>query len=165
MSQATPQQCFDKLNDLLQGQINEICDLNAYLADIKSAIVSGNPDLLIQLISQQRAPLERMETLESQRCDLLQIYGFQSRKDGLQSCIQWCDQNSTLDTLYQEFEQSLHELQRSLRLNSLLVNKNQKRIRQSLHMLTGQDTSNRSPTYSAAGIAEEFNNLRSLARA
>lgn len=165
MSQASPRQCYSELNDLLQRQIDEIRGLYACLADIKSAIVEGDPDRMNHLVGQQQHRVEKIECLDSRRRDLLARHGFQYEKEDLLSCIDWCDEDSMLADLYRQYEKSLNELQRSLRVNSLLVNKGRKRIRQSLYLLTGQDASNQSATYSATGIAEETRNLRTLARA
>lgn len=165
MSQLSPQQCFQQLGELLQRQTADLENINDFLGDIKTAIVDGDTEQLNELLSHQRLPLAEMDDLESQRHRLLKLYGFEADRQGLLACISWCDQTARLSEQYQLFEQSLLRLQRSIQLNSLLINKGQKRIRQSLHLLTGQANNISAGTYSSSGLTQDLSNKRSIAQA
>jgi flagellar biosynthesis/type III secretory pathway chaperone len=106
-----------------------------------------------------------MDDLESQRHKLLKLYGFEADREGLIACIQSCDQNDILSQRYQQFEQALMKLQHSIQLNSLLVNKSQKRVRQSLHLLTGQAVPDNARTYSSSGLTQDLSGGRKIAQA
>ncbi len=166
MSQLSPEQCFQQIHSLLQRQTVEIDGINDYLADIKTKIAEGDTEQLSGLLNQQRLPLAEIDDLENQRHRLLELFGFAADRDGLIACIQWCDQTSELSGQYQSFEQALLRLQHSIKLNSLLVNKGQKRIRERLHLLTGQPTTSDSTrTYSSSGHTDDLNSKRSIAQA
>lgn len=165
MSELSPQLCFDQLNTLLERQIDKILGLNSYLSDLKSAIAGDDSKQLNDLLGQQRLPTAEIEDLENQRTSLLKIYGYEADKDSLQACIRWCDQHGALEETYKKFETTLKQLQHSVQLNHLLVNKSQKRIRQSLYLLTNQTPSDKPSTYSATGVTENLSSKRSLAQA
>ncbi len=165
MNRLAQQQCFHKLNSLLQRQFSEIEGLNAYFDDLKSAISTGDSKELNQLISQQRLPTAEFEEFEDQRVQLLEHYGFEADKDSLLACIDWCDQGGILENDYLQLEQALQRLQHSVQLNHLLVNKSQKHVRQSLHLLTRQAITDSTSTYSSTGSTEELSSRRSLAQA
>ncbi|NNE64343.1 MAG: hypothetical protein HKN34_09690 [Gammaproteobacteria bacterium] len=165
MSQLAPEQCFDQLNSLLKRQVSKIKDLNDYLGDLKSAIAGDDSNQLNQLLGQQRLPTAEIEDLEKQRSRLLKVYGFEADKESLLACIEWCDQQGTLGNSYAQFEKALKRLQHSVQLNHLLVNKCQKRIRQSLYLLTNQIVTDKPSTYSATGATENPSSKRSLAQA
>ena len=165
MSQVSPQQCFQQLGELLQRQTADLDSINAFLSDIKTAIADGDTEQLNELLGHQRLPIAEIDDLESQRHRLLKLYGYEADRQGLLACISWCDQTQTLDNQYQLFEQSLLRLQRSIQLNSLLINKGQKRIRQSLNLLTGQADNTSAATYSSSGQTQDLSNKRSIAQA
>ena len=165
MNQLAPEQCFHQLESLLQRQVSEIEELNAYLDDLKSAISGNDSNQLNQLVSQQRLPVAEIEELDNQRTQLLKHYGFDADRDGFIACIAWCDQAGSLEKEYDQFERALRRLQQSVQLNHLLVNKSQKRVRQSLHLLTCQTTVSHSSIYSASGVTVELSSKRSLAQA
>ncbi len=165
MNQLSRQECFQQLNNLLQRQTAELDSINAYFIDIKTVITEGDTEKLNRLLTQQRLPIAEMEDLESQRNKLLKLYGFETDKEGLLACIHSCDQKDILNQHYQLFEQALSKLQRSIQLNSLLVNKSQKRVRQSLHLLSGQPATDDARTYSSSGLTQDLSKGREIAQA
>ncbi len=164
MSQLSQQECFQQLDRLLQRQTAEFDGINAYFCDIKTMIADGDSEQLSQLLTRQGLPLSEIDDLESQRHKLLKLYGFDADREGLLACIQRCDQNSILSQGYQRFEQALLRLQHSIQLNSLLVSKSQKRIRESLHLLTGQAAPNNVRTYSSSGLTQDLSSKRKIAQ-
>ena len=61
--------------------------------------------------------------------------------------------------------ESLVQLQRSIQINALLVNKGQDRIRRSVSLLTGQVNNEKSSTYSKYGQTLGVTNKRSISQA
>ncbi len=165
MSQKPAQQCHDALKDLLNRQTVELDALNGYLDEIKTAIGESDIEALNNLVIQDRLPIAEIDDLESQRNGLLEVYGFDSGREALQKCIAWCDSGEVIERQYEKFQQALLCLQRGIQLNSLILNKNQQRVRQGLHLLTGQTGTENAKTYSSDGKTRENNNQRHLAQA
>lgn len=165
MSQKLTQQCHDLLKDLLGRQTVELDALNGYLDEIKTAIGESDIEALNNLVTQNRLPIAKIEDLESQRNRLLEVYGFDSGREAFQKCIDWCDSDEVIERQYEKFRQALLSLQRSIQLNSLILYKGQQRVRQGLHLLTGQPGTENAKTYSSDGRTRVNNNQRHLAQA
>ncbi len=165
MNNQSPETCHTKLMALLVHQTEELDAINTYLGEIKSAIVESDTESLNTLITQQRLPIAEMDDLESQRNCLLEMYGFKPDRDGLLSCIAWCDRGEAISRQYELFRQALLRLQRAIQVNSLLVSKGRERVRQSLQLIMGQPASEQVTTYSSRGKTEENNNYRTIAQA
>jgi len=164
MNAGSPKQCHKDLLALLGRQTDELEAINGYLGDIKAAISEGDTEVLNALLTQQRIPIAEMDDLESQRHRLLDIYGFQADREGLLSCIAWCDDQEILSRQYELFRQALLRLQRGIQVNSLLVNKGRERVRQSLQLLVGQATNEQGRTYASNGKTDDDSTLRSIAK-
>ncbi|MCP4187857.1 MAG: flagellar protein FlgN [Gammaproteobacteria bacterium] len=165
MNNPSPEACHTELMTLLVHQKEELDAINTYLDEIKSAIVENDAESLNTLITQQRLPIAEMDDLEKQRNCLLETYGFKANRDGLLSCIAWCDKDEAITRQYELFRQALLHLQRSIQVNSLLVSKGRERVRQSLQLIMGQPTSEQVTTYSSRGKAEDNCNHRTIAQA
>lgn len=165
MSDKQPQQCRELLKNLLTRQTDELGELNGYLDEIKNAIIEGNTESLNALVTQQRLPIAEIDDLENQRNRLLEIYGFKSGLDGLEQCIAWCDNDEIIAKQYELFRDALQHLQRAIQINSLMINKGQQRVRQGLHLLTGQQGVENARTYSSDGKTRDNSNRRHLAQA
>lgn len=165
MNQKLTRQCRDALKVLLNRQTDELAALNGYLDEIKAAIGEGDIEALNNLVTQDRLPIVEIDDLESQRNRLLEVYGFGSGREALKKCIAWCDSDEIIAGQYESFRQALTRLQRAIQLNSLILNKNQQRVRQGLHLLTGQNGSENAKTYSSDGRTRENSNRRHLAQA
>jgi len=165
MNSQAAQQCFQTMTVLLSKQADEIQGINAYFDDIKNAIAANEIKALNTLLTQQRLPVEDISDLETQRNQLLAVYGYELTQQGLEQCISECDTNGHLEKLYQSFQQALMHLQRSIQVNSLLIDKNKKRIHKSLKLLTGQQNSDNSKTYASNGQTSSYSNKRSIAQA
>jgi len=146
-------QCRERLSELLQAQTEQITRANEYLLVIKNAIAADQLDKLQQSLTSPELAIEDIENLEQQRYQLLANYGFDQNPEGLEKCIDWCDDDQQLSELYQQLIASLVDLQHSIQLNSLLVNKGQERVRRSIGILTGVGTSGTCKTYSKKGQA------------
>ena len=164
MNPQAAQQCFQKITALLSQQTDEIEGINAYLGDIKNAVAANEIETLNTLLTQQ-LPMEDIVNLENQRHQLLTVYGYELTQQGLEQCISDCDTNSRLEQQYQLFQQALLHLQRSIQVNSLLIDKNKKRIHKSLKLLTGQQNSDNAKTYASNGRTSGYSNKRSIAQA
>lgn len=145
-------QCRHRLGELLQAQNDRITRANEYLMEIKNAIADNELDKLEQSLANPDLAIEDIEKLEQQRYQLLASFGFEQDADGLEKCIDWCDnEHKQLSGLNRQLVESLLDLRHSIQLNSLLVTKGQERVRRSIGILTGAGTSTTCKTYSNKG--------------
>jgi len=165
MNPQAAQQCFQKMTALLSQQVEDIEGISIYFDDIKTAIAANEIEALNALLTQQKLPMEDISNLETQRNQLLAAYGYEATQQGLEQCIGECDSNGSLKKQYQSFQQALVNLQRSIQVNSLLIDKNKSRIHKSLKLLTGQQNSDNAKTYASNGQTSTYSNKRSIAQA
>ena len=166
MSSVSPSQCRQILSQLLQAQLAKVDEVNHYLLELKDSIAQNDIEAINGTLSQNNLPIGEIEDLEDHRNQLLSQYGFEANKEGQAACIKWCDDNEgNLSKQYQLLSESLIQLQRSIQINALLVNKGQDRIRRSVSLLTGQVNNEKSSTYSKNGQTYTANNKRSISQA
>jgi hypothetical protein len=163
MNKISPQQCHEELTQLFDTQTSELQAINSYLTKIKYAVAENDVEALNNLITEQRLPIKEIEILQEKQHQLMSRYNFKSNNTGLDKCIAWCDRQDKLLDRYQIFKQEMETLQHSLQISDMLVSKGQNRIRQSLHLLTGQTVNTR--TYTSSGQSQESTDGRSIAHA
>jgi flagellar biosynthesis/type III secretory pathway chaperone len=166
MSSALPSQCRQALSQLLQTQLAKVDEVNHYLQELKTSIAKNDIEAINGTLTKNNLPIGEIEDLESHRNRLLSQYGFEANKDGQTACIKWSDDNEgNLSKQYQLLSESLVQLQRSIQINALLVNKGQDRIRRSVSLLTGQLNNEKTITYSKNGQTRDATNKRSITQA
>lgn len=165
-SQVSPDQCRQTLVQLLQTQITKVDEVNNYLVELKDSLARNDIEAIDGTLSENNLPVSEIENLEEHRNQLLGQYGFEANKEGQAACIKWCDDNEgSLSRQYQLLSESLTQLQRSIQINALLVNKGQDRIRRSVSLLTGQVDNEKSSTYSKNGQTYGTTDKRSISQA
>ena len=161
MTTTSAQLCHDELSHLFETQTSELQASSSCLSEIKNAVAENDVDALNSLVAHQRLPIKEIENLRVQQHQLMSSYNFESNNAGLESCIDWCDRQDKLFRQYQAFKDAMLVLQHSLQISDMLVSKSQNRIRQSLHLLTGQTVNAR--TYSSTGESQDSTDGRSIA--
>jgi len=145
-------QCRQRLSELLQAQNDRIDGANEYLLKIKNAIAENRLESLQQTLTSPDLAIEDIEQLEKQRFELLETFGFGTDPDGLEQCIEWCDDDrGQLSELHRQLIKNLFDLRHSIQINSLLVNKGQERVKRSIGILTGTGTAGSCKTYGNKG--------------
>jgi flagellar biosynthesis/type III secretory pathway chaperone len=158
--------CREALDQLLQMQLATVEEVNQYLVELKASIAQNDIEVMNSSLSENNLPIDKIETLEHRRNQLLIQYGFEASNEGLTECIKWCDDNvGSLSKRYQLLTDSLIQLQQSIQINALLVNKGQDRIKRSVSLLTGQVGYEKSSTYSKNGQTYDAINKRSISQA
>ena len=117
------------------------------------------------VLQQDILPVEELNELERQRHRLLADYGFDYEKNELEACIAWCDIENQVEHKYQQVNEALAQLQHSIQVNDLLVNRGKSKVRRALHILTGQNKLQKTVTYTQSGEARDSAENRSIARA
>lgn len=146
--------CSQKIDKSLNQLISQVSGYIDYLSDIKSAIAKNDTVKLIELIEKQQVNPELITATQNQQADTLQQYGFEVSKSGLQACIQACENPSQLTNLNNSLNEKLGELEKALLVNSLLIEKGQKRIKNSIRILSGHSTQGPASSYSSQGNLE-----------
>lgn len=166
MRSASPNQCRQVLSQLLQAQQVKVDEVNHYLVELKTSIAQNDIEAINGTLSENNLPIGEIEDLENHRNQLLSQYGFEANTEGQAACIKWCDDSEgNLHKQFQLLSESLIQLQRSIQINALLVNKGQDRIRRSVSLLTGQANNEKSNTYSKTGQTYGAPNKRSISQA
>ena len=161
MNQAT---CRKQLIELMRAHIVRIDQARAYLAEIKQAIAENRVEQLQQSLANPQFSVSEIEQLEQQRLELLSQHGFDPDHNGFEACLKWCDDSAgAVDALYRQLVASLVQLQQSIQLNHLLVNKGKERLRRSIGILTGLGQSNNCKTYGSNGEAQNTLGQRNIA--
>ena len=149
-----PVECRQALGRLLLSQLKRVADAGNFLQQVRQAVAEDDLGKLQTLLEQPGIALAEIESIEAERQQLLQNFGFGADAEGFERCIDWCDDGeASLATRNQELREELIGLQRQVQLNQLLVNKGQDRVRRSLGILTGMDTANQGKTYDSDGKA------------
>jgi flagellar biosynthesis/type III secretory pathway chaperone len=158
--------CREALDQLLQTQLATVEEVNQYLVELKTSIARNDIGAINGTLAEHNLPINEIEKLENRRNQLLIQYGFEASNEGLTECIKWCDDNEyNLSKLYQLLTDSLIQLQQSIQINALLVNKGQDRIKRSVSLLTGQVSNEKSSTYTKNGQTHDTTNKRSISQA
>ena len=161
MNKTLLQQCHVELSSLFETQTSELQAVNSYLIKIKNAIAENDVEALNNLVDEQTLPIREIDLLQAKQRQLMSSYNFQPTREGLEKCIEWCDKENTISKQYQTFKVEMEKLQLSLQVSDMLINKGQNRVRQSLHLLTGQTVNTR--TYTSTGHSQESTEGRSIA--
>ena len=157
-------QCREQLVELLQAHNTRITGATEYLASIKLAIAENRLEDLQNSLSNPEFAIDDIEQLEQQRYQLLSDYGFDQDSEGFEKCMNWCDnEQKQVAGLYQQLIQGLVQLQHSIQVNSLLINKGRDRVRRSLGILTGLGATGNCKTYSSDGKALNTSGQRDIA--
>ena len=158
-----PVECRRSLSQLLQDQQQRAEQALGFLQQVKQAVAEDDLGKLQDLLKQPGIPLVEIESIEAERQQLLQRFGFAADIDGFERCIAWCDDSEGgLASQNRELRDTLLDLQHQIQLNQMLVNKGQDRIRRSLGILTGMDTAAQGKTYDSAGKAAQPNGRRDI---
>ena len=165
MSRISAQRCREDLVKIFDLQADKLQSLNAYLTDLKDRIAANDVDALNQALQQDILPVDELNELERQRHRLLSAYGFDYENNELKKCIAWCDVDNQVEKEYQRVNKALSQLQDSIQINDLLINKGKNRIRRALHILTGQNNLEKTVTYTHSGEAMDSAENRSIAKA
>jgi flagellar biosynthesis/type III secretory pathway chaperone len=166
MSSAMPSQCQQALSQLFQKQLARVDEINLFLIKLKASIAQNDSETINTTLSENNLPISEIEEFENSRNKLLNQYGFEANIKGQTACIKWCDNNEgNLSKQYQFLSESLVQLQQSIQINALLVNKGHDRIRRSVSLLTGQVNNEKSSTYSKNGQTNLTANKRIISQA
>ena len=156
--------CRRTLSALLARHVAQIDAATAYLRRVKQAIAENDREALQGLLEHPEFDVATIERLEDERHRLLEAHDFAADSGGFEQCIAWCDDAAGgLAGLYRQLVQGLIELQHSIQLNQLLVDRGRDRVRRSLCLLGGTEAAGQYRTYGSDGKAEPAGGRRDIA--
>ncbi len=162
MNEQERQLCSKQLSQILTLQIEQISSYLDYLSEIKAAITNNQISELNVLLDQTINP-EEIENTQLQQSTLLNKYSFEMNEQGLSAFIEkCCNNNEQLLTLKSVLTDNLKKLDNALLINSILVQKNQHRIKQSIRLLSGHALDNKMSSYSRQGSIENNQSSKNI---
>lgn len=165
MTPEATQSTTQQLLTFMQEQIDQVNGYLQLLDSIKQCVISNDVDELNRLLTQGRHQPDAIENTRQQQYTLLQSCGYAENEAGLRSFIK-DNPNPVLVETRQRLTTQLEQLDKSLLVNGLLITKNQQRVRQSIQILSGHESSNPPSTYSRQGnLNDNRSATRRLARA
>ena len=158
---------FNQISEHLVMQTKQVQSFIQHLDAIKDSVTSNNLEQLNSLITQTPEYFRNLEAIQSQLVATLSANGFNDIQNGLQNFIQRHDDASQhLYNLKTTLNKHIKVLEKTLLVNDLLVRKNQQRIKQSIRILSGHETSQNPGTYSSKGnTSQNMDSQHTLARA
>jgi flagellar biosynthesis/type III secretory pathway chaperone len=162
MTTHNPDNCRQQLGCLLDEELAAIRDLEQALAAELTAISNRDTSALEQALAEKLQGLEKMETLNQRRLALVESCGFQPDRDGMQSCLKWCDTGGTLQGLWQKLLAVAGRCRDSNLLNHHLVELGSRHMHKALCIIRGEDPDK--ALYNTLGNADDSHDRRSLAR-
>ncbi len=155
------------MQTLLEIQIRQVNAYRNYLGQIKQAISSNDQSALEQLLNKVPEEASEIEQTRLQQVQLLQAAGFDESAQGLETFLEHCPQNEDMQKLAGQLNRELKKLQHALFVNSLLLQKSQQRVTQSIRILSGHSPDSSPASYTKSGNTERAgsDNRRSLAQA
>ena len=155
---------INELQHLFQQHTEQVTHYIDYLDQIKLSVIASDNQQLDALLSDNPIDTAAIENRNIQQMQCLQHLGYDTNQQDLENWISSFD-DADLSKCYSELKEKLEQLEKSLLLNNLLVQKNQQRVRQSIRILTGHTSSSGLSTYSRQGNELNESSGRSLARA
>ncbi len=143
----------------LQKQLDLINGYIAYLDDIKHTVSINDVEKLNRLLEDNEPNLHLIEQAQQRQGSLLESSGYSNDNAGLEQFIS--EHNlPALREIKDALGARLQQLEKSLLVNDLLIRKNQTRVRQSIRLLSGQETTEAATTYSREGNKQDSHGLQ-----
>jgi flagellar biosynthesis/type III secretory pathway chaperone len=153
--------CHNQFKHLLDQELGYIRELLDILTQERDAL--SQDSVKIEAISTHKAEIiTRLEQAGNLRTALLQDVGYAADKQGMDTCIQWCDNNNVLQSRWQDLLNLTTQCRDNNHVNGMIIESSRRSIHQALSILYGQPANN---VYSASGQAEEGGLSRTIAKA
>ncbi|MGB5605759.1 MAG: flagellar protein FlgN [Gammaproteobacteria bacterium] len=162
MATHNPDSCRQRLGRLLEDEIAAIRELEQALATELAAITARDTTAIEQAAASKLQGLEKMEALNRQRLALIGACGFQPDREGMQSCLEWCDASGVFRHQWEELLALAGSCRERNRLNHHLVELGSRHMHQALCILRGEETDK--ALYDPLGNADDYHDRRTLAR-
>jgi flagellar biosynthesis/type III secretory pathway chaperone len=142
---------ISSLQELLQQQLLQVETYIEYLSSIKSSISTDDSEVLQKLIENPPLEAEQIELNQRHQQQLLVHAGFTAEGRALDDFIGNNTATEQLAALNDSLKQAVKKLEQSLFINTLLLQKSQHRVKQSIRLLSGHAMASTPSSYSRAG--------------
>jgi flagellar biosynthesis/type III secretory pathway chaperone len=153
--------CHNQFKRLLEQELIYVRELLDILAQERDAL--GHDRAKFESISMHKSEvITKLEQSSNRRTALLQDAGYAADKQGMDTCIQWCDNKNVLLSRWQELLNLTSQCRDNNHVNGMIIESSRRSIHQALSILYGQPANN---VYSASGQSEEGGLSRTIAKA
>lgn len=153
--------CYISLNELVEVEIKETQALNKLLQQEKD-LLPKESDLLITISKSKHIIIKSLDAYNNKLNALVQTCGFTPGRDGIESCIAWCDHKNTLRNQWNKLVASIKKCQTLNTLNGSVVDNSLRAVKHALTVLYGQPEAQK--TYNANGQEEHQGFGREIAK-
>ncbi|MCK4950792.1 MAG: flagellar protein FlgN [Gammaproteobacteria bacterium] len=158
------QNTYVQLEKLISQELECAEMLLDILSDERTSL-ADNPEELIKLASIKQDKIGQLEQINEQRNSALKQVDFDTRQ--VKECIQWCSSDTVsaakLTDKWESLLTSIDKCRQYNQTNGTIIDNSQRKIRQALAILHGQNPEN--IAYSATGKAIDSGAHRTIAKA
>jgi len=153
--------CYISLNDLVEIGLKETLALNKLLQQEKD-LLPKESDLLASISNSKNTIISSLDSYNAKLNALVQTCGFTPGRDGIESCIAWCDNKDTLQKQWNILMENIKSCQTLNMLNGSVVDNSLRAVKNALTILYGQTGTQQ--TYNANGQEEHQGIGREIAK-
>lgn len=152
-----------QLHDLLRAEFDCAGQLQTVLAAEAEALANRNVDALEHIVGNKQDLMQAFNGLEYRTQQILEQTGFGAGKQGIEACIDWCDDSGQLKRGWQLLLERIRRCQHQNRINGAILDSSRRHAQEALAILRGQPIT--TPLYNPTGATLNETSGRSLAKA
>ena len=149
--------CRNELKKVLETELQHTESLHQLLVQEKSALVN-DPETLTVLSDKKQVLISQLEKIQHHANAFLQDCGFSPDRQGMESCISWCDTEKNILPVWKRLTDHIKECRKQNHLNGSIMENGMRSIKQALAILHGkvlqQDTYNANGTENNQSIGK-----------
>lgn len=126
------------MHDLLRAEYDCAGKLLAILSAETEALISRDLEALEHLVGSKHDLMQRFEALELRKQQLLEQSGFGSASQGIEACLDWCDERGQLQRGWRLLLDRLAHCQQHNRSNGATLDSSRRFAQQALSILRGE---------------------------
>ncbi|NOY66150.1 MAG: flagellar protein FlgN [Gammaproteobacteria bacterium] len=153
--------CYLSLNKILTEELKETLLLNDLLKE-ENNLLPNESDQLVKLSETKNNIVGNLNAYNDKCNVLIKSCGFDQGHDGIEACINWCDNKNALQRKWEQFLSLITSCQSMNQLNGSIVDNGLRAVRQALSLLYGQ--TNKQQTYNASGQEDQHGLGRTIAK-
>jgi len=153
--------CYNAFNTLFDQESEYLESLSVLLKKEREALAQDKTEIE-KLSALKTQVIGKLEDTSNKRTALLQHAGYAMDKQGMETCIQWCDTRHTLLPKWKKLLDLTLQCRNNNQINGTIIEKSRHSIHQALSILYNQPISS---VYGASGQAEDNGLSRTIAKA
>lgn len=154
--------CRNELKKVLEIELKHTESLLEILVQEKSVLVS-DPEALTVLANKKQLQIAELEKIQNHANAFLQDCGFSPDRQGMESCISWCDTDRKIIDIWNQLTEQIKECRKQNNLNGSVMENGMRSIKQALAILHGKEL--QQDTYNAKGTENSQSLGKTIAKA